>query len=151
MVCCWILFGPEVGLRNDRRLWVDSGLDEKLGQLPWQGDLPYVVYADLGYSLSERLWVPFTGARVTPEMTAANLAMSRVRVSIEWLFGIFGNHFSFIDFFRTQRILQSPVGLVYRVAVLLTNLHNCMYPNQIAQRFNLAPPSAREYLRGARS
>ena len=144
------LHGPDVGLRNDRRLWTESGLEPKLQRLPFQGQLPYVVYADLGYNPSDRLWLPFVGPALTEEMQIVNRCMSQVRVTVEWYFAIVGNHFSALDFYRTQRLLQSPIGLMYRVSVLFTNLHNCLYPNQISQRFGLSSPSIEEYLNGVR-
>ena len=35
---------------------------------------------------------------LTPEMRAFNTVMSRVRISVEWLFGDITNYFKFIDY-----------------------------------------------------
>jgi len=45
------------------------------------------LYGDPAYPLRVNLQASFRDARLTPAMEAYNLAMSRVRTSVEWIFG----------------------------------------------------------------
>ena len=47
--------------------------------------------------------------------------MSKVRVSVEWLFGAIIKQFKFTDLKKNQKIGLSPIAKQYRVSVLLTN------------------------------
>ena len=69
----------------------DSGLSTTLHREAYnsRGD-PLCLYRDPGYPLCPQLMCPFREADVpvfTPEMTAFNMAVSEVRVSVQWLFG----------------------------------------------------------------
>ena len=45
-----------------------------------------------------------------------------------------------------MKVLMVPTSKMYVVAVALTNMHNCLYPNQTSQYFDMEPPSLEEYL-----
>ena len=45
--------------------------------------------------------------------------MSRVRVSVEWVFGDVLNYFKFVDFKKNLKIGLSAVGKIYTVSALL--------------------------------
>ena len=61
--------------------------------------------------------------------------MSKMRIVVEWCFKEVPQLFTALDFTRTQRILVSPIGLQYFVAVLLYNTHVCLHNPQIPQYF----------------
>ena len=88
---------------------------------------------------------PFRGAALNQDEKDYNKAMSGVRVTVEWLFGLVSNYFKFIDFKKMQRIGMSPVGKVYIVCSILQNAHTCLYGNQISETFGIDPPTVREY------
>jgi len=83
------------------------------------------------------------------EPTAAECAwntnMGGVRISVEHVFGIVLQEWMFLCCSWKHQILGTACGLWYRVAVLLTNAHNCFVPNQTAQHYECMPPSIDEY------
>ena len=75
-----------------------------------------------------------------------NKAMSEVRATVEWLFGIIKNYFKFIDFKKEMKLCLSTVGKVYEVCALLQNAHTCLYGNQVSTFFGVDPINLQEYL-----
>ncbi|KAG0643217.1 hypothetical protein HOY80DRAFT_1096339 [Tuber brumale] len=47
----------------------------------------------------------------------------------------------FDDFSSTQHIYSSPIGIQYRVATILTNIHICLYGSETSFYFNCCPPT----------
>lgn len=147
---CIHLHGPEVGRRHDMYLYACSGLDDHLPQILSIDGKQYIVYGDSGYTWRVFLEVPFSGANVTVVQRAFNKAMSKVRITVEWFFMEVKRLWGLTDADRKLRLGEMPAGLIYRAAVLLTNLRNCVSPNIISQYFACAPPSLEEYIRARR-
>lgn len=143
---CLHLFGPEVGRRHDMYLYHAAGTDAMLEGIMWINGKQYVVFGDSGYSVRVFLEIPFEGSNLSATKKSFNKAMSKVRVTVEWLFKEVKLLWSMVDSKRRMRICQAPVGLMYRAAVLLTNLRNCVQPNPISQFFDCAPPTLEEYI-----
>ena len=74
-----------------------------------------------------------------------NSSMSKVRVTVEWMFGEVINNFKFTDFNKNLKIGLSCVGKFYRVSAILTNAHPCLYKNNFSQHFAIDPPLLEEY------
>lgn len=123
----------------------DSHLYEKLEDL--NGDHQFVLYGDPAYPLRPLLMKPYGGAKLTKEQEDFNAAMSTVRQAVEWGFGKVISEFAFLDFKKNQKILLQAVPRMYRVAVLLTNCHACMYGNQVSSYFGVNPPCLFDYLK----
>ena len=68
---------------------------------------------------------------LTPEMRAFNTAMSRVRISVEWLFGDITNYFKFIDYKKNLKSGMSAVGKQYIVCALMRNALTCLSEQHI--------------------
>ena len=102
-------------------------------------------YGDPAYPLRPQLQAPFPTAHITPDQSAFNAAMSKVRITVEWSFGDVINFFKLTDFNKTQNILLSPCGKMYIVSGILTNAHSCIYRNNTSFYFELVPPSLEEY------
>ena len=66
---------------------------------------------------------PLRNVEITPEMREFNREMSRVTVSVEWMFGNITNYFSFIDFKKQMKLHLSPIDKIYFVAALLQNAY----------------------------
>ena len=64
-----------------------------------------------------------------------NEAMSKVRVSVAWLFGDIIKQFKFTYLEKNQKIGLSPIAKQYGVIVLLTNTFTCLYRNNNSQVF----------------
>ena len=81
----------------------------------------------------------------TPQMRDFNSAMSRVRISVEWLFGDISTYFKFIDFKKNLKIGMSAVGKQYIVCALMRNALTCLYGNNTSEYFQLDPPNVETY------
>lgn len=152
------LFGPVEGTKHDALVYRESGLSEILENYAHGPDGTNLqLYGDPAYSMNEHLISPYGGAAINEAERNWNKAMSRVRIVVEWCFKEVLQMFTFLDFKRSQKILLSPVGLQYPVAVLLHNAHVCLHRPQISQFFEvevgddlevpelLAPPTLEEY------
>jgi len=140
------LFGPVEGRCHESGMLADSGLLPQLqlySHTP-TGD-PLCIYGDMGYPLRPQLQTPFQGLHLTPLQQDFNLAMSRVRTSVEWIFGDIINYFSFLDYKKNLKIGLSAVGKMYIVCALLTNARTCLYSSTTSRYFNLDPPSMKDY------
>lgn len=147
------VYGPVEGRRHDETIYQMSGLADILRKNLWSpsGD-PLVIYVDPAYGLSEHLICPFESPQgqsgLRDEEKRWNYMMAKVRIGIEWEFGIMLKTWPACDGARDNRVLLSPVGLEFLTAVILSNARNILRPNQIAQHFNCPPPSLSEYFQG---
>jgi len=82
----------------------------------------------------------------TPAHETFNMRHASCRVPVEWAFGHVSILWAFVDFHKNQKFFLQPVGVYYRVAVLLTNMHACIYGSEIASHFEVDTPSLHEYL-----
>ena len=106
---------------------------------------PMCVYGDPAYPLRVHLQAPFHNVVLTPQMEAYNTCMSKVRTSVEWLFGEIANSFKFLDFKKNLKIELSSVGKLYVVSAILRNALTCLYGNQASEYFDLDPPNLNDY------
>jgi hypothetical protein len=151
---CIDLAGPVRGRRHDTHLLRKSKLLVRLKAACAAAgyvDGTYCLYADAGYHISPFLIAAFRrAAGAMPAAKAAlNRVMSGVRIAVEWGFGRVTNLFGALDYTRRQQVNRTPVGLMYRTAVILANAHCCLYGNQTTQAFDVAPPTLEEYFQGA--
>ena len=82
---------------------------------------------------------------VSEEEKAFNIAMSKVRVSVEWVFGEIVEYFAFVDFKKNQKIGLQEVGTMYITCALLQNAMTCLYGSSTSTFMGLHPPSLEEY------
>ena len=140
------LDGPFVGRRHDAGIFQESSLLEQLiRKVNTNGDAVYL-YGDPAYPLLPQLIVPYRGANVTQDQHDFNRSMTPLRICVEWGFGEVLKTFAFLDHRKNMKLFLQPVGLLYKVAVILTNCRTCLYKNQTAEYFQLAPPRLQEYL-----
>ena len=78
-------------------------------------------------------------------MQSFNESMSKVRSSVEWIFGDIINYFKFLDFKKDLKLDLSPIGKMYIVYALLRNALTCLYGNTTSEFFQLDPPSLEDY------
>ena len=86
---------------------------------------PLCLYGDPAYPLRVHLQGPFKGAALTPQQEAFNVSMSKVRVSVEWVFG--------------------DILYMYVICALLRNAHSCVYGSTTSTFFGIEPPSLDSY------
>lgn len=141
------LHGPVEGRRHDLFLVLDSNIKETMEKAPFA---EYVLYGDPGYNPTNWMVAPYKGAQVTPAQAAFNAAMSSVRVTVEWSFGRVTSLWRLLDFAPALRVLSSPIGSYYQVAVLLTNCRTALDGrNEVSDQFQVKPPSLGEYVANA--
>lgn len=152
--------GPHLGKRHDARIFRMAGVQQQLENHfgdPFQyGDRAPKIFADTAFPLSSYVFRGFKAAlgRIPAgdPRRVFNTRMSSIRIAVEWSIGYVTQLWAGLDNKKDLRILASPVGQLFRVAVFLTNCYICMNPreSQIAGYFLMRPPSIQEYLSGAR-
>lgn len=141
-----IFYSIVEGKKHDSGMLAESGLLQQLQQFAYSPTgQTMCIYGDPAYPLRIQLQAPFRNAVITPEMQAFNSAMSRVRISVEWLFGDVINYFKFLDFKKNLKIQLSSVGKMYVVCALLRNALTCLYGNETSEFFGLDPPTLHNY------
>ena len=132
------LFGHVDGRRNDAFFWQESNLPNILEQNAHTPDgAPLQVYGDPAYSINSFILSPNQGAQLTNDQRQWNRCMSRLRIAAEWAFKESVNTFGFLDFVKNQKHLLQPVGVQFRVAVLLHNANVCLHKPQVTEYFNI--------------
>ena len=149
------LDGPYCTPQNDGGVLVESRLLKLMREHAIQPGLVegdpserryFQLYGDSAYGVSAMLVSPHAWVReLTAVEHAWNTAMGGVRISVEHVFGIVLQEWTFLRCSWKHQILGTACGLWYRVAVLLTNAHNCFVPNQTAQCYGCMPPSIADY------
>ena len=134
------------GRRHDSGMVIVSGLLAALEENAFVDDQPMCIYGDPAYPLRIHLQSPYRYRPfLTPEMQAFNESMSKVRTSVEWLFGDIINYFKFLDFKKNLKISLSSIGKMYVVAAILRNALTCMQSNSTSKFFAVEPLTVDEY------
>lgn len=142
------LSGAFDGVTNDVEMFRQSNIQEVLDQhaVNTQNE-PLAIYGDSAYMLGPHIMTKFEERpQMQPYEIHFNTTMNAQRTSIEWSFGKVTNLFSALDFSPTQRLLNSPLEFQYKVAVLLTNIHTCLYGGEVSDFFGAVPPTLQQYL-----
>ena len=141
----FFVFIPE-GKRHDAWMLGESHLLNDLERFAFStGGQPMCIYGDPAYPVRVHLQSPYKGNRLMPAMEAFNESMSKVRTSVEWVFGDIVRSFKFMDFKNNLKIGLSQIGKMYLVCALIQNAITCMYGNQTSNYFDLNPPTVHEY------
>ncbi|KAF7292162.1 hypothetical protein MIND_01243300 [Mycena indigotica] len=143
------IYGPVEGRRHDETVYQQSGLSALLEKHFVKPDgSPLFIYGDPAYTVAGRVLAGYKGAALSPEQIQFNTLMSRCREPVEWSFKEVVQQFPFLDFSRNHKVLLSPCGLWYLVAILLGNAHTILHHPQIPQYFQCPPPTLEEYFTG---
>ncbi|KIJ33674.1 hypothetical protein M422DRAFT_182937, partial [Sphaerobolus stellatus SS14] len=150
------LDGPYHALQNDMVVYAESELAEIMMEKAIQpGSLPtdpperryFQIYGDSAYEVSPTMLSPYQAiGELTAQQKAWNLAMGKVRISVEHGFGMVVQQWPLLRSSWKQKIWGTPFGTHYKVAVLLTNAKSCLRPNQTATHFDCMPPQLEMYL-----
>ena len=143
------LFGPVEGRRHDSSMLAMSVMMPVLEHFSiGPNGERLCIYGDPAYPLRWYLQGPFRGAQITPDQYFKfKKSMSKLHISVEWLFGNVIENFKYSDYWNSQKIGLSSVGKMYRVSALLTNAHTCLYKTHCSNYFDLNPPFLEEYFR----
>jgi hypothetical protein len=140
------LSGPYPGNRHDVYMLNESRLIENLSNINYEDNDRFFIYGDAGYTSKRHLLTGYQGIDLSTTQKHFNRVMSSIREPVEWCFKDIIQKWGFLrDKWNLKSGLQ-PVGNYYRVAAILTNCHNCFYPNQTSQYFGCKPGTIYEYL-----
>ena len=140
-------WGPTNGCQQDNFMLGESELALQL--LPSLGEYlgqRYCVYGDPIFKLSDYVIKGFPTVERTWQQEIFNKSMNAARVSIEHIFGRVVKLWAFLDFKATHKLHGTSPAMAYLNGQFLTNVHNCLHPNQTSQQFGVAPPTLREYI-----
>ena len=73
--------------------------------------------------------------------------MSKVCVSVEWVFGDIIHYFKFTDFRKDLKVGLSAIGKIYVVCALLQTALTCLYGNHTSAFFDVHTPELEDYFR----
>jgi hypothetical protein len=139
------LNGPFSGRRHDSYLMTESQLNGRLANAQAGNASQYKAFGDKAYAILSHVSRGWQGVGLTARQQADNKHMSACRIAIEWAFGNVLNLWAFVDYKKNQKLFQQPVAKLYLCAALLTNFHTCLYGSQVAEHFNVSPPTLEEY------
>ena len=99
--------------------------------------------------LTDLLIRAFRGVNLTAEQVDFNKEMNAMRTSVEWAFGKVVQYMGYIDFKAAMKLREAPLSKFYKVAVILTNCHTCLYKSGVVTAyFECNPPCLEAYVRG---
>lgn len=138
--------GIEEGRRHDITLWRRSSLEDQLRDILVIDNIQFKIYGDSAYIRKPWFDLPHDGAFLTETQKIENASKSKVRVTTEWVYMEIKRWWTRCDYKRSLKIQQAPYGNFLLAACILTNIRNCLYPNEISQYFEVLPPTLEEYL-----
>ena len=141
-------FGPREGRENDCTTLAASGVVPTFALMVSGGRL-FRVFGDGIYPRTTQLLRPFINPPPNSPQANFNDVLAKIRVGVEWSFGLVTNTFQAVDFTRWQRCFLTNPALQYRTATFLMNCLSCIRrTNMPAVYFQCALPTLAEYLRG---
>lgn len=140
------LYGPVEGKRHDSAMLAQSQVLTQLQNHSFgpNGNV-LCIYGDPAYPIRQQLQCPFRGARLTAIEKEWNKSMSKVRVSVEWIFGDIVNYFKFLDFKKNLKIGLSAVAKMYVTCALFHNARACLHGTITSKFFDINPPAINDY------
>ena len=146
---CIDVCGPVPGRHSDKWTQSWSSTERRLRDL-FRG-FGFTCFGDAIYNNTDVIRRKKRGLHLLPADLDEISRMNGTRTSVENFFGKVINDFPFIDFTRNKKILgnKSPVGDLYKVAVLLTNFKVCCQGSQAGGGiFGVSPPELDHYIHG---
>ena len=98
------MFGPIAGSHHDSYLLAESKILVKLAIKLEKDGCQFNLYGDKAYAFLDNVMSPFLGDNLIELQSAFNKLMSKVRVSVEWGFGMISKYWAFCDFQKNQKV-----------------------------------------------
>ncbi|KAK9237121.1 hypothetical protein V1525DRAFT_405033 [Lipomyces kononenkoae] len=140
------LMGPAEGKLGDWKLWRLWSEDlERVARTTWESQRPLCAW---GSGICRWLWG--NGTQQTSPRRAADggSAMSRVKISVELIFGLTLQRWTSNGFKDPLKCESSRVAAFYIMSVWLTNIKTCLDGrNEVSDVFGSKPPCLADYLR----
>lgn len=106
------------------------------------------VFGDDGFAKTRRVRTYYTEAEAEayPAYMTFNRVMRKARVSNENNFAVLKINWGLLGLPHSNRVFDHWVGPSVKSCFLCHNIHNCIYPNEVSQKFGVPPLFLREYL-----
>lgn len=91
--------------------------------------------------------VPLQRSDPTISPKALNQAMSKLGVTVEWIFDELKLYCTTLKFKREMSVAKASVGAIIFAAMILTNTRNCVYPKTVSRYLDYVSPLLSEYPR----
>lgn len=141
------LFGPISFRQNDLEVLNRSQFNQRLDALQ-QGGRKYAVYGDGIFVTKSCLLRSHEGDDLTVREKKENRVMTKIRIAVEWSFGLTGKLYKYVTNWYNLKIRKTKdVRSYYFVATLLRNAHVCLYGSETSKYFNCMPPSLEDFFR----
>lgn len=106
----------------------------------------WAIFTDAGFANDTHIIAAFSGyAALNLFQRTSNTIMSRLRVPVEWGFGMIKAECPFITRPNILKLRQKNVSRILRNCVLLTNIRCLMMGNQTSHYFECETMTMREY------
>jgi hypothetical protein len=146
---CFLVAGPFVGSMHDARCYRNAGWH--MATLRINQAKGVRGYADSAFPKSEGLWTNFKRPQMDAQMRSNQARLQEARGEVEHFFCTAMQLWKFVCVRDHQTFGRRPVFAYILLAIFLTNCANAASGgNQIAAKFQLQPPSFREYLTQSR-
>jgi len=138
------MFGPTSLRRNDLTLLAQSEINNRLRQLQLGNEMQVRAYGDSIYPHLSHVYSSHGGDDedgLTDRQKRENAKRKRVRVAIEWNYGVTANLFGYFKNIDKLKVMNGgTVCKVYTVATLLRNCHVALYGGISSNYFGLRIP-----------
>lgn len=121
------------GLRNHWSLYISIKIEEELPNILQVDERRYCIYGDSRYDRRWFMQVQFRSDVLNSAQSSFNLAVSKVRVTVEWIFKEVKMYFQTVEFKREMKVRQALLGALYICSMLIFNFRNAIYPNHVSQ------------------
>jgi len=134
------------GRWNDNKQRRVCGIVNDLAMLQVNEPRQYICLTDKGYGAVNGFWPMYHGNVLNNHQSDVNRRATTIRTCVEWGFGDIIQTWAFIDFYRPQKSLLSPIGNYFHAATLMTNIRTCLYGNQTSEYYGIQPPTLEQYI-----
>jgi hypothetical protein len=132
-------WGPACIRAVDSTMLRRSGLLHRLAALEQKFNVAYQIYGDSAYPRTRYTQASYKGTMTQAQVDFCNM-MNPKRQVVENGFGHLMSLWSFLDFPPNLKLEQVPVGRMFWVAAILTNLHVIKYGDAISAKYRTSTP-----------
>lgn len=136
------MHGPTTLRSNDLSLLRTSNINQRLANVQMGSESQYIIMGDSAYKKQSHITSYHQREEIILGYREWNLKIKKVRISIEWNYGVTASLFKYVGMKWKLKLLKSDsVSKIYTVATLLRNLHVAVYGNETSNYFDVVLPS----------
>ena len=99
-----------------------------------------------GFHTQPRIVTMFNNMINSEAENESNNRWTSMRVSNENVISLVNNRWKLLDYRKVGMVKQQPLGLYYKLGVLLRNCLTCLDQNQIGEYYGVDAPTLEQYL-----